>query len=87
MTASVADVFSSLKSGDVVTIHAKGHQPRKVLVHIHTGTAVLVHSKAVRSGHGIVGGLIAQQFGGGVFYYQPTLQQRARIITALEVSN
>ena len=77
-------VFASLKTGDVVEIHAKDHQPRKVTVGINNGRSVLVSSHAVRPGH-VYGGLIAHQYNSTTLYYQPTLQQKAWIITALVV--
>jgi len=81
---TIQSVFANLKAGDLVEVHANGHKPRKVRVGNNNGSSVLVSSNAVRPGH-IYGGLIAQQYNSTTLYYQPTLMQKARIVTALVV--
>ncbi len=84
MINTTESVFANLKMGDVVEIHAVGHKPRKVRVGSNNGSSVLVSSHMVRPGH-IYGGLIAHQYNSTTLYYQPTLQQKARIVTGLVV--
>jgi len=81
---TMQSVFANLKTGDLVEIHANGHKPRKVRVGSNNGSSVLVSSNKVRPGH-IYGGLIAHQYNSTTLYYQPTIQQQARTITALVV--